>query len=201
MNYIYDIILNFNEQIYDFYEWNKSDNLTHIRKIPFFKVSSIDMYNFEHYSIILSEAFLDQIKNRTEIFSGKSIKNIEYACLFSDGINVLAIKIKNNYYYSKLLLDEEEEVVDVVGKMKEVVINYKISKEKNNVVFKTRKEIEIENYVKKELKKLEINKEYEKLKYLYFECFGKEEIDIKAFLDVSSFMKAYNLLKLIEIKK
>lgn len=201
MNYIYDIILNFNEQIYDFYEWNKSDNLTHIRKIPLFKVSSIDMYNFEHYSIILSEAFLDQIKNRTEIFSGKSIKNIEYACLFSDGINVLAIKIKNNYYYSKLLLDEEEEVVDVVGKMKEVVINYKISKEKNNVVFKTRKEIEIENYVKKELKKLEINKEYEKLKYLYFECFGKEEIDIKDFLDVSSFMKAYDLLKLIEIKK
>ena len=45
MNYIYDIILNFQERIYDFYEWNKTDVITHIRKIPVFKISSKDLYN------------------------------------------------------------------------------------------------------------------------------------------------------------
>ena len=27
MIYIYDIVLNFQEQLYDFYEWNKKDRL------------------------------------------------------------------------------------------------------------------------------------------------------------------------------
>ena len=39
MNYIYDIYLNLNETLYDFFDWNKNDKLTHIKKIPVFKVS------------------------------------------------------------------------------------------------------------------------------------------------------------------
>ena len=52
MNYIYDIILNFQERIYDFYEWNKTDVITHIRKIPVFKISSKDLYNIENYNVL-----------------------------------------------------------------------------------------------------------------------------------------------------
>ena len=40
MTYIYDVTLNFNEILYDFFEWNNSDTLTHIRKIPMFKVNN-----------------------------------------------------------------------------------------------------------------------------------------------------------------
>ena len=32
MNYIYDILANFNEHYYDFYDWNELDNLIHIKK-------------------------------------------------------------------------------------------------------------------------------------------------------------------------
>ena len=35
MNYIYDILLNFKNKLYDFYDWNINDDITHIRKIPF----------------------------------------------------------------------------------------------------------------------------------------------------------------------
>lgn len=196
MNYIYDIILNFNEQIYDFYEWNKSDNLTHIRKIPLIRINSKDLYNIENNNIRFNEELFNKIINKTEIFSGRTVKNID-ACLFSDGTSVLALKFKNNkYYYSKLILEEEMEVTEVLTRMKESVINYEIISKKTKSL-KTRKELEIENYVKKELNILEKNHEDEKLKYLFFECFGKKEYDVKKLYNESD--KIYDILKLIQI--
>jgi len=196
MNYIYDIILNFNEQIYDFYEWNKSDNLTHIRKIPLIRINSKDLYNIENNNIRFNEELFNKISNKTEIFSGRTVKNID-ACLFSDGTSVLALKFKNNkYYYSKLILEEEMEVTEVSTRMKESVINYEIISKKIKSL-KTRKELEIENYVKKELNILEKNHEDEKLKYLFFECFGKKEYDVKKLYNESD--KIYDILKLIQI--
>ena len=37
MIYIYDILLNFNNEFYEFYEWEKSDLLFHIKKFLFIK--------------------------------------------------------------------------------------------------------------------------------------------------------------------
>ena len=34
MNFIYDIVLNFNKDYYDFFEWNKKDSVINIKKIP-----------------------------------------------------------------------------------------------------------------------------------------------------------------------
>lgn len=196
MNYIYDIILNFNEQIYDFYEWNKSDNLTHIRKTPLIRVNSKDLYNIENNFVKFSEDLFSRIKSKTEIFSGRTIKNID-SCIFSDGSSVIAVKFKNDkYYFSKLIIEEELEVIEVTTRMKEMNIEYEIIKKRSNSL-KTRKELEIENYVKRELNKLEKNNEEEKLKYLFFECFGKKEYDIKKLYDEAN--KIYGILKLIQI--
>ena len=38
MNYTYDILANFNETYYEFYEWNNKDELTHIKRLPIIKV-------------------------------------------------------------------------------------------------------------------------------------------------------------------
>lgn len=196
MNYIYDIILNFNEQIYDFYEWNKSDNLTHIRKIPLIRVNSKDLYNIENNYIKFNEDLFNKIKSRTEVFAGRTVKTID-ACIFSDGTSVIAVKVKNNkYYFSKLIIEEEMEVIEVATRMKEMNIEYEIIKKRFNDL-KTRKELEIEDYVKKELNKLEKNNEEEKLKYLFFECFGKKDYDIKKLYKESN--KIYEILKLIQI--
>ena len=45
MNYIYDILLNFNNIPYDIFEWNKDDKILHIRKIPLIKLSTFDLSN------------------------------------------------------------------------------------------------------------------------------------------------------------
>jgi hypothetical protein len=55
MNYIYDIYLNFNNQLYDFFDWNKSDKLTHIKMIPIFKVNEETIRSFISNIIKLDE--------------------------------------------------------------------------------------------------------------------------------------------------
>ena len=105
MNYIYDILLNFNDELYSFYDWNISDNVTHIRKIPFFKVDDITFKNIQNNNVVFSNDFLSKINKKTEAFTNKSVKVITYAFLISNGYDVLAILINNNLKKSKLLID------------------------------------------------------------------------------------------------
>ena len=63
MNYIYDILINFNENLYDFYDWNLNDQIDHIRKIPVFKTDSEFLYNLKKNDIILNKDFLNKIYN------------------------------------------------------------------------------------------------------------------------------------------
>ena len=85
-------------------------------------------------------------------------------------------------------------------------IEYNVISKEENKEFKTRRQNEIEKFVKKELEK---NKNQdEKLKYLYYECFNKkEENKEKILLELNSIdnyilnEKIYNFFKLIEVKK
>ena len=74
MNYIYDILLNFNTSLYDFYEWNDNDDITHIRKMPVFKVNTQMIEDIKHHKIEVESKFLNKIKSKTEMFQKKSIK-------------------------------------------------------------------------------------------------------------------------------
>ena len=134
MNYIYDILVNYGNVPYDFFEWNTSDNIMHIRKIPIIKVSANTLIDIRDYEVKLDDSFLEYIKFKTEIFNDKNIRLIEEACLFSDGSNVLAIMVKNNHLLkSKLLLEEEEEVLAISERLKEQSVIYtKIKKNINN---------------------------------------------------------------------
>jgi len=48
MNYIYDVVLNFQKEYYDFYDWNKNDNIYHMRKIPILKINSKQLLDIKH---------------------------------------------------------------------------------------------------------------------------------------------------------
>ena len=41
MNYIYDITLNFNKTLYNFYEWNKDDDIDFYLKIPVLNIGTL----------------------------------------------------------------------------------------------------------------------------------------------------------------
>jgi len=42
MEFIYDILLNFQEEYCDFYEWQINDKVLNIKKIPLYKIGNKD---------------------------------------------------------------------------------------------------------------------------------------------------------------
>lgn len=214
MNYIYDILLNFNRQLYDFFEWDMNDNIIHVRKIPLYRIDSKSLLKFRDYHVQVNSDFLEKIKNKTEIFTNKDVETLEYTVLLTDGSSVLAIQFDhdgNNYGKSMLLVDEEVEVLEVSKRLKESLISYEVIKRAIYIPLKTRKEQRMEKFVKDELEKSQRQQANEKLEYLYFECFGKNEESIDKILrqfqrylkkgDYGLTHKLYDFFKLTSVQK
>lgn len=215
MNYIYDILVNFNDkEIYNFYEWEKTDNIEHLRRIPIFKIDSKTLKDFKNNRVKVCKDFIFKIKNKTELFHNKIIEFIEYASIFTDGSDLIIIEFSKNgeqILRSSMLLDEAEDALDESDLMLETHIDYEIIEKLNYDEFKTRNERKILNYIKKELNLLIKSKKYEKLKYLYFEWYNKKEDNVNKIieglnkilkLDFSSkHTKFFELIKFSNMKK
>ena len=200
MNYIYDIYLNFNKELYDFFDWNKSDKLVHIKMIPIFKVNEETIKSFISNMVKLDEKTFSFIQNKSTIWN-KANKYKNYG-LFVDENNVIAIEFDDegkSINKSYLLINEELEILETTYKLKTKNIEYRILK-KDSIRLKTRKQIKEENFITDELKNIDSNK----LNYIYFECFGKHENDrnliLNKLLNLSknskTYKNLYNILKL-----
>lgn len=213
MNYIYDILVNFCERPYEFYDWNLDDEIEHIRKIPLFKVSNLALKELKGYQFSIEETLMEKLKYKAEVFERKGVEQIPYACLFSDGMEVLGIEFNHqgvSIAKSKLLIDEEMEVLEVVNRLQETDIKYSLIKEEVMEHFKTRKEEEISKYINQELELLE-KKQVEKLQYLYYECFNKKENNISKIMKIIKdelsnnfnliYPQVYEFFKLTDVKK
>ena len=174
MNFIYDIVLNFNKDYYDFFEWNKKDNIVNIKKIPLFVVNN-DIFNNMKYDIVrVNTDFIDSIRDKTYTYNRQKIGN---TCLFSNGKQVIGLLFNDKgdlIKRSSLLLDEEEEVLDEIysNEVTEIdIIKVKKGKSNYNVnrVQKEKKDFLI-RYINKE-------KNIVNLKYLYYDYFEKDEED------------------------
>ena len=84
MNYIYDIVLNFNKEYYSFYEWNRKDNIINV----------IRDKTYTYTRSKLGPSLL--ISNEKEVI----------AIMFNENGNLIK--------RSSLTLDEEEEVLDEI---------------------------------------------------------------------------------------
>lgn len=199
MNYIYDIYLNFNENLYDFFDWDKSDKLTHIKAIPIFKVTEETLKKIITYDINLEKDF-HLIKNKATVWT-KSDKHKNYS-LFCDENNIIAIEfddVGNSKRKSFLSINDELEIIENNTKIKTKSLNFKIYKKKQ-MSLKTRKQENEETFIENELK----NIDNEKLYYIYFECFGKKgtnkHLMTKKLLNLSknskTYINLYNILKL-----
>ena len=67
MNYYYDIVLNLNEELYEFYEWEENDSIDFIKKIPLFRVSTKTLKDNLKYQTKFNQDLIEQIKNKTII--------------------------------------------------------------------------------------------------------------------------------------
>ena len=212
MNYIYDILLNFNKNFYDFYDWNINDEISHIRKIPTFKISSKQLNDLKNNTLKINGEFLNKIYNKTEQFKKNEIIRIKYACIFSDGKDIIAIKFNKNgitNMKSTLEISEQEDIINIIKFQKEVKLEYKNIKKNKNSQFKTRFEFENEQFIKNELLKTYEEKNTKKLSYICLECFGKSESNINKAINKikkeiikgnDNFYKIFNILKITNQK-
>ena len=203
MNYIYDILLNFNNIPYDIFEWNKDDKILHIRKIPLIKLSTFDLFNLVNKKVKIDNEFLIKIYKRTEQYNKKVL---DYSFLATDGKMVIAFKIEQNKIkYSQLFLDEEMEVLDFSSNLNVSSIKYQIINDKKIDYLQTRNQQYIKKFIYNQLKKIN---DVDKLNFLYLECFNKKSNDtlkdIYYELDhnfENVYIKLYKVLKMTLIKR
>ena len=171
MNYIYDIVLNFNKDYYYFYEWNKKDNIINIKKIPLFVIDNITFNMMKYDKVVVSSNFIDLIKDKTYTYSKIKIGN---SCLLSNGKEVIGVLFDNNgnlIKRSSLLIDEEEEVLEEIDNddiYKIDIISSKKLKQQDINRGEKEKKLFLNRYIKKE-------DNITNLKYLYYDYFEKEE--------------------------
>ena len=209
MSYVYDLVLNFHNDLYEFYEWKRDDTLYHVKRINLVKVDS-NVYN-EIFDNVVSfdDSFTLSIFNKCEYYNNRSIIQIPYAFLLTDSYRVIGLILDNTgktVKYSSLLLDEEEYVLDLCDKLAYIKPKYRIIRKRNKNSFQTRQEHFIVEYIKKDLINDYQKKNIEKLKYLYYEYFNKTSDNIDIIyqelmneLDKDMTSNHYNLFNLIKL--
>lgn len=180
MNFVYDILLNFQdkERLVEFFEWNEDDTLLHVKKIPIFRVPSVDIDHFCFSDILVEKEFLNQLYGKTILY--KKGKHKFLGCLFCDLNRVVAVEFSSEggvLARSCLLLDEEAEVIDSAKDCEQVVVPYKVLSLNSSSSFLTRMEEFQRNYLYQEFTFLYENKDIDKLEYLYEEIFGSKQAD------------------------
>lgn len=211
MLYIYDILLNWcKDKLYDFFEWEKTDKLEHIKKIPLIRVERGLVNKFITKNVKLDESFPSKIYNLTEVYNSKNITKIPYAILLTDGASVLAVKLDkygNIKFKSKLLIDEEEEILCLCNRLDKYKLKYIETEDENMDDFTTRNEKKMRSFLLDDIETTYKKKDYEKLKYLYNEYCGITTNNIELIYNNliesihyeinSGHIKIYNLLQLI----
>lgn len=181
MSYVDDLVLNFNNDLYEFYEWKRDDVIHHIKRINLIKVDSKTYNEILDNVVLFSNEFTLSLFNKCEYYSNRSVLSIPYAFLITDSYRVMGIMLNNDgksIKYSSLLLDEEEYVLDACKKLASVKLDYQIIKKRYRCEFKTRLERHIIKYIKKDLNDDYSKKDLNKLKYLYYEYFNKQNDNI-----------------------
>ena len=162
MNYIYNIYLNFNKEYYDFYDWYDTDNIIQISKIPIIR---IDTNSF--IEIISNNIKIDNI-----LFKSIYNKNNTYL-IITDTRNSIALKFNNNKestMISSFNIEDEYQILNKSKKLKLYNIKYEILS-KRQYIYETRDTYTKNKYLLNNINKLS----YDTLKYIYYECFNKEE--------------------------
>lgn len=170
MNYIYDIVLNFQDNYYNFFEWRRDDKIKNIPKIPLYRVSDGDMMILKNNKVRVSQDFIERVKSDNKrykkIICLVSNGKIAIGLLFDDGGKLLK--------RSSLIFEEEDEVIDNIRNLEVTSITY-VENEKVEFQDKLRVEKEKKDILITYIKNMD---DLWTLKYLYYEYYEVENDDI-----------------------
>lgn len=165
MDYIYDIVLNFQNEYYDFYEWESKDKVINIKKILVYLVNNTDYLNLKYNEVVLDRKILP-----------KQIKMF----LVTNGLEVMGLMLDNDgkvIKRSSLLFDEADEVLEEKETIKALPLKYKKNILKPHISI-SRILTEKTKYIKKFFSNIDISKDEYLLKYIYYDIYKEDEINV-----------------------
>ena len=194
MNYTYNITVNFNETLINFYEWDRKDNITRLKKTFVYQVDMKTYRDILNKNIMVCKTFLD------------TLFPSNYTCIFTTEVDAVCVKFDMDgsiKQLSKLLLDEEKDILEELTKENRIILIYKkISNNQNQYSKFTRNEKQniekILNFLSKEKDNTSL------IEYLYYEWFNTMKSSYKYKVLSLSITKEYSekhdkLLKIIEL--
>lgn len=180
MVYVYDTLVNLNEELVDFYDWDDSDDYVHIRKVPLFKVSHLDYVDFVSKRIRLEESELLKVNDKTQVFSTRGIDTIKYALVVTDGNGAVILEFNQKGFVSrksKFIVNEEMEILEMAREVDECKVKYNVVSKKVSRNTMIRSERKVLLSILDELDSIKNDKE--KIDYLFYEWFDTCEGDDK----------------------
>lgn len=194
MHYYYDVLANFDENYLEFYEWEKNDPFTFIKKVPFIRINNQDMLDLLTYKIRIESYWLEKYQEKTIL---KNNKEKPLILLFSSTKTSVLLEFDEKgeaIYRSKLLIEDENNCNEYAYSMKEISVPYeKLERLETRKEF--RKAIEDKKIIKTELKMLKEKNNLEKCQFIYYEWFGTLENDFNKMIKdcEKELEKDYNL--------
>lgn len=204
MTYIYDIVLNFNKDLVEFFDWQEKDKIKCLKKVIMFRTNTKTIKDIINYKVELDNSFTSNIP-KYEINNKKEEGKI---CLLTDGKITIGILIKNHIikYISRLLPDEEYETLELSNNIVKIKINYKLMEQRNNQTL-TRKEQKIKEELSAIINRYYLKKDKSTIKYLYLEYTNKENDNLEYMYNYLKQSlnnineKHKNLYKILEMSK
>lgn len=160
MKYIHDIALNFHKDYYDFYEWDKKDQIINVRKIPLFRVSKEDYLSIKYNDVVINNLRIDN-----------------NMMLITNTLEVMGIMLNKNgkvIKKSSLLLDEEDEILEDIDDLKITKLDFQRNIYRRREII-GRNDKEKKRYVDKFFRNININNNLYLLKYIYYDLYQKED--------------------------
>ncbi len=199
MHYYYDVLANLDNTLWDFYEWEQTDNIVPIKKMPLVKVTEKDIKTFFKYQINFDSEWSSKFIEKTIVKNGKE----KLSCiLFSSGKNAIIIEIDETgktISRSKLLVEDENNVNEIIYSIKETKVPYKIE-QKLEIRKELRQAEKEKHFIWIELNTLKEKQNQIKCSFLYYEWFGEFESSMEKMLDkMKKELKREYTIKLHEI--
>lgn len=165
MKNTYNITVNLKIDLINFYEWEKTDKLTILKKVKVLKITNDIFTKIINKNIKITENTLNEI----------NIDN-KYICIFASDYDTICVNFNEKGQIkklSKLSLEDDSEVLENVYKLKNYNLEYnQINNNKNKISILTRKEKNKIKTIKKKLEKIKNNKDI--LDYIYNEWYDSK---------------------------
>jgi hypothetical protein len=193
MDYVYDIVLNFQNNYYEFYEWKSSDKIINVKKVPIYKISTKDYLNIKEHSITIDKISLPK---QSKLF------------LVTNGFEIMGLLINNKGQIikkSSLIFEESDDILSDIEDIKSINIKYQIDNFHKQQLMSRANEEKMQ-YIDNCLKNIDKQKDEYFLKYLYYDIYDTKEDDIdKIYQDLiklanNDIPKMYYYLKRVNLE-